>query len=239
MTSISDPGTYFLPSTMREGEKKEDSAASLVIPIQITVPWRHNGRRCLSTGLQPGYYAVYLFEMEVDDSTDEDPELRLHIQAIGEWDLPHPGEQCLMSVMRHGEDWETIAQQERKGDGRNSRFVRPTWTPHYQAPGYYSGVLSVAWPTVQVRIGTIRRLQLAFGRTSPWQRSAGYPIVSVLECMTDRNGEHMTCPRTKAPVDPRHPWAPVLPIEVEDRFRQREMEREAPKQQSAEEEQES
>ena len=236
---MANDDTFFLPSTMRSphsSEKKSDGAAALAIPLQMTLPWRHNGRRCISTGLAPAYYAVYLYEIEVDDSTDSQPELRLHMQAIGEWDLPHPGEQCLMSVLRAGEDWETVAKLERKGDGRSSRFVRPTWIPHYQSPGYFSGVLSVTWPNVTVSVGTVRRLQFAFGRTSPWQSSAGYPIVTLLEFTVGRTGESISCPRTKAPVDPRKPWAPVLPPEVEERFRLRELEREANKEQNVEKE---
>lgn len=223
--------TYFLSSSMRSASDKtddKDEAAALVIPLQMTLPWRNNGRRCISTALQPAYYAVYLYEIEVDDSTAQDPELRLHLQAIGEWDLPSP-DTSLFAALRPGEDWEEVARMERKAT-RQSRFLRAHWTPHYESPGYYQGVYTLPWPRVPASVGTVRRLQFAFGRTSPWQSSAGYPIVTLLEFTVDRHGESITCPRTKAPVDPRNPWAPVLPAEVEERFRQREIERERAKQ---------
>ena len=232
MTS-NEPDTYFLPSTMRSSPQDNDAAESscLVIPMQMTVPWRHNGRRCISTALQPAYYAVYLYEIEVDDSTAAEPQLRLHIQALGEYDLAHPG--CsLFGILRQGEEWETIAQQERKAtSAQHSRFIRATWTSTYESPGYYAGYYTLPWPNLRASVGTVRRLQFAYGRTSPWQQSAGFRVVTLLEFCIARAGESITCPRTKAPVDPASPWAPVFSREVEDRFRQREHERELAKQQ--------
>lgn len=235
-----DAETYFLSSTMRNAPDRTsapDGAAALVIPLQMTLPWRNNGRRCLSTALQPAYYAVYLYEIEVDDSTANEPQLRLHIQALGEYDLPHP-EQSLFAILRAEEEWEAVARRERHAaTASHSCFVRATWTPTYQSPGYYSGVYTLPWPNLRASVGTVRRLQFAFGRTSPWQTSAGFPVVTLLEFCIARNGESITCPRTKAPVDPKSPWAPVLPPAVEERFRQREQERERAKQQHQEQQQ--
>lgn len=213
--------------------KPAADAAALAIPLQMTLPWKHNGRRCISTALQPAYYAVYLFEIEVDDSTATQPELRLHLQCIGEWDLPHPGTHTLFTILRPGEDWNDVARlEQRAGGSAASRFIRATdWTPHYESPGYFAGVLTLPWPAAVASVGTVRRLQMAFGRTSPWQSSAGFPIVTLLEFTVQRAGESITCPRTKAPVDPRKPWAPVLPADVEERFRQRECQREMERQQ--------
>lgn len=233
----SDSDTYFLSSTMRGAPQDPAAAdeAALVIPMQMTVPWRNNGRRCISTALQPAYYAVYIYEIEVDDSTANEPQLRLHVQALGEYDLAHP-EQSLFGIFRAQEEWEDVARQERKAtSARHSRFIRATWTPTYQSPGYHSGFYTLPWPNLRASIGTVRRLQFAYGRTSPWQTSAGFPVVTLLEFCIARAGESITCPRTKAPVDPKSPWAPVFPTDVEDRFRQREQERERAKQQQQQE----
>lgn len=230
----SEPETYFLSSPMRntsDSKKASDAAVSLVIPLQMTIPWRNNGRRCLSTALQPAYYAVYLYNIEVDDSTAKEPQLCLHIQALGEYDLVHP-DTSLFGILRQGETWDTAAQQERKAtSAAHSRFLRATWTTTYASPGYFAGYYTLPWPNVRASVGTVRRLQFAYGRTSPWQASAGFPVVTLLEFCIAREGESITCPRTKAPVDPASPWAPVLPADVEERFRLREQERDQQQQQ--------
>ena len=234
MTS-NEPDTYFLSSPMRSSSQNDGNndtaAASLVIPLQMTVPWRNNGRRCLSTALQPAYYAVYLYEMEVDDNTNNQPQLRLHIQALGEYDLAHPAT-SLFAILRHGEEWDAVAALERKAtSAAHSRFLRATWTPTYESPGYFAGYYTLPWPNLRASVGTVRRLQFAYGRTSPWQSSAGFAVTTLLEFCIARAGESITCPRTKAPVDPASPWAPVFPGQVEERFRFRELERERAKQQ--------
>ena len=194
-----------------------------VIDIGITIPWRQNGRRALSTGLQPAYYACYLYQVTIHNNLDE---LRLYVQALGEWDLASP-EQSLFCLLEPNESWDQLAAIERRNkSGSPSRFVRARWEPQQEANGYFRGyfVLSLdSLENVMQDGDKTARLVFRFGATSPWQTD--FPVAEFLKL----SRESVTCPRTRPPVPPTDPWGPVLPRNVLERFRQRELGREAEK----------
>jgi hypothetical protein len=202
----------------------QDEANVLRIPIAMTLPWRNNGRRAISTGLTPAYYAIYLHEIEICHETDEYAELKLYLQALGEWDLPSP-DSSLFAVLREGETWQDVAQAEKRSTS-SSRMVRATWMPAHESPGYAEGCLVLPWPRVIMPVGTRRTLAFSFGAKLPWQ-TAGYSVVTLLEMNSMASTELATCPRTKPPVLPTDPWRPVFPKEVEERFRERERAKES------------
>lgn len=193
-----------------------------VVPIAKVIPWRKNGRRAFSTGLAPAYYGCYLYKMDIHFQSDQ---LRLHLQTLGEWDLPSP-QQSLFCLLNSNENWHDLAATERKEGPSSSRFVRGRWVPTEESQGYASGCLILSLNGL-AKVASNRRAKLVFrfGVTAPWQND--YTTVDLLEFVP---GEEIICPRTKEAVNPSDPWRPIFPREVEERFRIREQIRAAQQQ---------
>ena len=189
-----------------------------VIPIGKVIPWRGNGRRAVTTGLQPAYYGCYLYKMDVHLGSNQ---LKLYLQAMGEWNLPSP-EQSLFCLVKRGETWNEIAQAERKGSKGDSRFVRARWVPTEESRGFFQGYLILALESLsRIAAQGSSTLQFRFGATYPWQTD--YTVTDVLRFA---QGEPISCPRTKEVVPPSDPWRPIFPKAVEERFRTRELSKE-------------
>ena len=81
------------------------------IEVGMTFGWRQNGRRAVSTGLAPAYYAVYIQQLDIHEARNQ---LHMDLQALGEWDLPDPST-SLVCLRRADETWEELAEVEPHG----------------------------------------------------------------------------------------------------------------------------
>lgn len=227
--------------SLTAAQKKQEF---LALPVGKTIPWRHNGSRALSTGLARAYYAVFIEEIEVmfgggiDKKTglEKPREIRIHLQALGEWDLPHPATSlfCILDAASTKKDtWAEAAAQERKNKNNgstSSRFFLGEWVEDTArtalADGYYKGYLRVPLiPLIEHccrNNGRPCQIHISFGSSIPWKND--YAIAPILELElddTDNGAPLFSVPLTSRPVSANDPWSPVFSSEVLARFLER------------------
>lgn len=220
-TVVNTPGVLVQCSksntaAMNEAEDRFPSDPDLAIEVGIVIPSRHNGRRALSTRLAPCYYACYIYRVDVHQEV-----VKVHIEALGEWDLVSPQQSLFCLLVGKRETWEDVAHAARQDPAAAHRFVQARWVPRQESQGYHAGSLILplsVFDAEQTASEMDCRLAFRFGASVPWR--GDFPTVHLVQFSTD---ELPTCPRTKAFVPPTDPWRPVFPREVEERFRTREL----------------
>lgn len=212
-------------------ETEEEDEPDRVIGVQKSLPCKWNGRRTLATGFKPAFYACFVDRVEVYSSNNNKSsttceQLRVYLQALGEYNLANPAESlfCLVNTTRQ-ETWASLAQAERRSPSH--RFVRGVWSPQSwslgdsaYSPCYHDGYLALPAPWGQQTgssypVGHCYQLCMAYGAEAPYQTDFA-PMI-LLEMSVNHRGliEVSDPPRTRAPLaSPKEAWTTVLPSDV-------------------------